>query len=72
MSQQLNRLLIDFPVINVDKSRGAFQILQVDVIDDPSVNDDVILDVAHAQAAIDDLHDRKPKDRERLFSGFPK
>ncbi len=35
--------LIDSTLVDVDEGGGPLQVLQVDVVDDPRVNDDVIL-----------------------------
>ena len=55
MRQELDSLLVDLPVVDVDEGRCPLEVLQVDVVDDPGVDDDVVLDVGDGEASVDDL-----------------
>ena len=55
VAEELLCLLVDVPVHDVDEGRGALQVLQVDVVEDPGVDDHVVLDIVHREAAVDGL-----------------
>ena len=53
--QQLLRLLVNISVLDVDERRGPLEVLQVDVLDDPGVDDNMVSDVVDRQTAVNDL-----------------
>ena len=57
IAEELLCLLVDVPVHDVDEGRGALQVLQVDVVEDPGVDDHVVLDVVvrHRDATVPHL-----------------
>ena len=54
IAEELLCLLVDVAVHDVDEGRGTLQVLQVDVVEDPGVDDHVVLDVVvrHRDAAV--------------------
>ena len=55
VGQQGLGLLVHVPVLDVDEGGGSLQVLEVDVVEDPGVDDDVVLHVVHRETAVDDL-----------------
>ena len=57
LGEEVLSLLVHVPVHDVDEGRGSLEVLEVDVLQDPGVDDDVILDVVirHVDASIPDF-----------------
>ena len=55
--EEVLSLLIQVPVHDVNEGGGSLQVLEVDVPQDPGVDDDMVLDVVirHCDASVPDL-----------------
>ena len=55
--EEVLSLLIQVPVHDVNEGGGSLQVLEVDVPQDPGVDDDMVLDIVirHCDASVPDL-----------------